>query len=123
MLDKKTAGTHAKVRYRCFLPDLAGFTSPRCPDHKTPFGERRIRTHGTVPGTPDFESGAFDHSASSPPIHFSAPFNPELPEEVHHQFAAFVGQHTSGNGQPMVVASFIDEVVQRAGRYPRCAGR
>ena len=29
-----TAGTHAKVRYRCFLPDLAGFTSPRCPDHK-----------------------------------------------------------------------------------------
>ena len=29
-----TAGTHAKVRYRCFLPDLAGFTSPRRPDHK-----------------------------------------------------------------------------------------
>jgi hypothetical protein len=100
----RTAGTHAEVRYRCFLPDLAGFTSPRCPDHKLfvptttaervgfeptiPFqiytlsrrapstarpplhetlcGERRIRTYDTVPGMPDFESGAFDHSASSP---------------------------------------------------------
>ena len=98
-----TAGTHAKVRYRCFLPDLAGFTAPRCPDHKIslrrgwdsnpryPFrytrvpgvrlqplghlslrlpydlhGERRIRTYDTVAGMPDFESGAFDHSASSP---------------------------------------------------------
>ena len=30
----RVAGTHAKVRYRCFLPDLAGFASPRCPDHK-----------------------------------------------------------------------------------------
>ena len=106
---RETAGTHAKVRYRCFLPDLAGFTSPRCPDHKAlnyisrrgwdsnpryPFrytrfpgvrlqplghlsrrltasGERRIRTYGTVTGTPDFESGAFDHSASSPSIQFS----------------------------------------------------
>src|SRR5690242_20612481 len=107
-----TAGTHAKVRYRCFLPDLAGFTSPRRPDHKLllqaplqrrgwdsnpryPFryarvpgvclqplghlskdlptsGERRIRTYGTVPGTPDFESGAFDHSASSPIFTFHA---------------------------------------------------
>ncbi len=108
---------HAKVRYRCFLPDLAGFTSPRYPDPVTattnklaerqgfePWvplrihtrsrrapstarsplrnrrarpdlsarpagcrhapgkngGERGIRTPGTVPGTPDFESGAFD---------------------------------------------------------------
>src|SRR5262249_25403674 len=32
----------------------------------SPSGERRIRTYGTVAGTPDFESGAFDHSASSP---------------------------------------------------------
>lgn len=30
-------------------------------------GEHGIRTHGTVPGTLDFESSAFDHSASSPP--------------------------------------------------------
>src|SRR6185295_7661824 len=101
-------GAHAEGRYRCFLPDLAGFTSPRCPDHKpalrpyqqrlrrgwdsnpryaltyTRFpsvrlqplghlsnGERRIRTYGTVPGTPDFESGAFDRSASSPAIRLS----------------------------------------------------
>src|SRR5260370_3592690 len=146
MLDKKTAGTHAKVRYRCFLPDLAGFTSPRCPDHKfhservgfeptIPFqiytrsrrapsaarpsllhGERRIRTYGTVPGTPDFASGSFYHSTSSPPIPFSSSFKPWLPEESHDQFAAFIGPHTSGSGQPMAVASFIDEVVQRTGR-------
>ena len=29
-------------------------------------GESGIRTHGTRTGTPDFESGAFDHSAISP---------------------------------------------------------
>ncbi len=29
-------------------------------------GEGGIRTHGTVAGTPDFESGTFDHSATSP---------------------------------------------------------
>ena len=23
--------THERFRYRCFLPDLAGFTAPRCP--------------------------------------------------------------------------------------------
>jgi hypothetical protein len=30
-------------------------------------GERGIRTHGTRKGTPDFESGSFGHSDSSPP--------------------------------------------------------
>ena len=30
-------------------------------------GEHGLRTHGPVPGTLDFESSAFDHSASSPP--------------------------------------------------------
>ena len=29
-------------------------------------GEGGIRTHGTVTRTPDFESGTFDHSATSP---------------------------------------------------------
>lgn len=29
-------------------------------------GERGIRTHGTLAGTPDFESGSFGHSDSSP---------------------------------------------------------
>ena len=29
-------------------------------------GEGGIRTHGTVAGTPDFESGTFGHSATSP---------------------------------------------------------
>ena len=29
-------------------------------------GEGGIRTHGTLARTPDFESGTFDHSATSP---------------------------------------------------------
>ena len=29
-------------------------------------GEGGIRTHGSVATTPDFESGTFDHSATSP---------------------------------------------------------
>ena len=29
-------------------------------------GEGGIRTHGTLSGTPDFESGTIDHSATSP---------------------------------------------------------
>ena len=29
-------------------------------------GEGGIRTHGTFDSTPDFESGTFDHSATSP---------------------------------------------------------
>ena len=29
-------------------------------------GEGGIRTHGTFARTPDFESGTFDHSATSP---------------------------------------------------------
>ena len=29
-------------------------------------GEGGIRTHGTLPGTPHFECGTFDHSATSP---------------------------------------------------------
>ena len=29
-------------------------------------GEGGIRTHGNVNATPDFESGTFDHSATSP---------------------------------------------------------
>ena len=29
-------------------------------------GEGEIRTHGNLAATPDFESGAFDHSATSP---------------------------------------------------------
>src|SRR5215467_9626862 len=43
----KTAGTHAKVRYRCFLPDLAGFTSPRRPHHK--LSTERVGFEPTIP--------------------------------------------------------------------------
>jgi hypothetical protein len=46
---------------------------PRCPRawvarrRTRPGGERGIRTLGTLTGTPDFESGSFGHSDSSPP--------------------------------------------------------
>src|SRR3989454_11889365 len=36
-------------------------------------GERGIRTHDTLAGTPDFESGAFSRSASSPETDASYP--------------------------------------------------
>ena len=31
-------------------------------------GEGGIRTHGSIATTPDFESGTFDHSATSPGV-------------------------------------------------------
>src|SRR5262249_14292293 len=62
----KTAGTHAKVRYRCFLPDLAGFTAPRRPDHKLFHGESGIRTHDTLSSIHAFQACAFRRSAISP---------------------------------------------------------
>jgi hypothetical protein len=36
-------------------------------------GEEGIRTPGTLPGTPDFESGTFDHSVTSPPRNMAEP--------------------------------------------------
>ena len=33
-------------------------------------GEGGIRTHGALPGTPHFECGTFDHSATSPQVFF-----------------------------------------------------
>ena len=35
-------------------------------------GEGGIRTHGDVATTPDFESGTFDHSATSPAFNIAA---------------------------------------------------
>ena len=35
-------------------------------------GRERIRTSGTVTRTPDFESGAFNHSATLPTVDFQA---------------------------------------------------
>ncbi len=53
--EKMIAGlpaTHKECRYRCFLPDLAGFAIPCCagPAIKVELnigGEGEIRTHGT----------------------------------------------------------------------------
>jgi hypothetical protein len=45
-------------------------TKPICPESPCRTmkagGEGGIRTHGSVNATPDFESGTFDHSATSP---------------------------------------------------------
>ena len=43
-----------------------------CP-HRELCGEQGIRTLGTLAGTPDFESGSFGHSDSSPPRTVPAP--------------------------------------------------
>ena len=77
---------HRGHGYRCFLPDLTEFTTPllrraqssrlttsvftrgwwNTPPEKTGGGEVGIRTPGTRKGTTDFESAAFDRSATSP---------------------------------------------------------
>ena len=41
--------------------------------HRELCGEQGIRTLGTLAGTPDFESGSFGHSDSSPPRTVPAP--------------------------------------------------
>ena len=45
---------------------VLGMSAALGPKPATAGGEGGIRTHGTVTGTPDFESGTFDHSATSP---------------------------------------------------------
>src|SRR5690606_18198744 len=72
--DIDKAGTHAEVRDRCFLPDLAGLTSPRCPDHNrccdngtyNNDGERGIRTLDALSDIHAFQACAFNRSATSP---------------------------------------------------------
>ena len=39
-------------------------------------GESGIRTRGTLAGTPDFESGTFGHSVTSPPANMAKQAHP-----------------------------------------------
>ena len=63
-----------RIRSRRIRRTKVGSSTPPIPQkHKTPTrgvcvsgGEGGIRTHGTASRTPDFKSGAFDHSATSP---------------------------------------------------------
>src|SRR6516162_2495687 len=81
----------------------------------SPSGERRIRTYGTVAGTPDFESGAFDHSASSPAIQFSDVL-PQTLEKPGQPLRAFDLENLGADLQTVVVRERIqiDEPAQRA---------
>src|SRR5919106_1115782 len=54
------------IPFRIYTRSRRAPSAARPPLHLCRSGERRIRTYGTVAGTPDFESGAFDLSASSP---------------------------------------------------------
>ena len=59
-------------------------------------GEGGIRTHGSVNATPDFESGTFDHSATSP-VGAHSTSNPRFGAECSHaepdsMFANITGQ-------------------------------
>src|SRR5262249_21051582 len=78
-------------------------------------GERRVRTYGTVTGTPDFESGAFDHSASSPWLGLSSLLYPQSAKEVLQQLAAFVGEQPARDLDAVIVPLVLEQVVQRAG--------
>ena len=76
-------------------------------------GERGIRTHGTLAGTLDFESSAFDHSASSPRrklavgLYVSTRFRvvataPDSLKEPSEPPSAFVCENTAHNREPVV---------------------
>ena len=72
------SGAHATHRYRCFLPDLAGFAGSRCPEPGAPSvrsrvlalaygGERGIRTpEALLRHLHDFQSCSFGRSDISP---------------------------------------------------------
>src|SRR5688500_11240442 len=96
-------------------------TSPQSFQHgKAPCcGERRIRTYGTVPGTPDFESGAFDHSASSPDCLFTCDVGAlaaKPAEELLENLTALRLEDPGGHLEPVVVSGLCREVVERAHR-------
>ena len=55
---RKFTHPRTKKKARCY-----GLNSYRALIHG---GEGGIRTHGSIAATPDFESGTFDHSATSP---------------------------------------------------------
>src|SRR5215813_7270772 len=81
-----TAGTHAKVRYRCFLPDLAGFTSPRRPDHnlfRTSDAAERVGFEPTIPFQ-IYTRSRRAPSAARPPLQRaeSVGFEPTVPLPV-----------------------------------------
>ncbi len=78
--------SRSKSRGACAFPRLAGFQAPlRETKHRQtntekqtaaervlqPGGEGGIRTRGTLAGTPDFKSGTFGHSVTSPPRNIS----------------------------------------------------
>ncbi len=47
---------------------MGGFETKKNPLKGAFGGEGGIRTHGGFAPTPDFESGTFDHSATSPAV-------------------------------------------------------
>src|SRR5690606_15009577 len=61
------AGFEPAVPLRVHMISNHAPSTTRSPLHGfTHGGESGIRTHGTLAGTPDFESGTFDHSVISP---------------------------------------------------------
>src|SRR5918996_3026013 len=89
-------------------------SAARPPLHLCCSGERRIRTYGTVAGTLDFESSAFDHSASSPKALFSCPLLlPQPTKKLGEDPSAFLSQHALGDRYPVVVPGILEEVVER----------
>src|SRR5512136_1144932 len=87
-------------------------------------GERGIRTPGTVAGTPDFESGAFDQlgqlsaggSNRFPPSSQARSPSPSGLEELPEQRGALAGPHPPFHGEAVVEAGVGREIQQRPHR-------
>ncbi len=105
-------------------PIVCSFKEQRVRD---PGGEHGIRTHGTVTGTLDFESSAFDHSASSPRANLAEAkglstastrprTSPQGAEKIAEEGAAFVGEHASFEHTAVVEARVVGDGEERAQR-------
>src|SRR5262249_11088696 len=67
--------SHWFTQYRCFLPDLAGFSGSNCAAPQSHLaaaarlnGESGIRTHGGVTPTHAFQACSLNHSDISPKV-------------------------------------------------------
>src|SRR5215210_4066584 len=90
---------------------------------RAPSGQGEIRTHGTLAGTPVFETGAFNHSATCPeqPGNLAAAqrgvnesCTPSLGEELAQNLPAFRLQHAARDFGPMVESRMSNDVTDRA---------
>ncbi len=69
-----------------------------------------IRTHGTLAGTPVFETGPFGHSGTPPRVQSNV--RTAGREEFREQRAAFLGQNTSRLSDPVIQPRIVDQSIE-----------